>query len=160
MKSLDIETNDGQQIDQPAELVMDTVAMVTRIVRREMRKHRPVEMSMQQFRALGIVQRHPGASLLTVAGHIGLTTASASKLIDFLVKQGLVARAESAEDRRKLVLNVTEAGLRALDTARAAAHGRLTRILESLSESERSAVLRAMDILRSALADDFETPQD
>ena len=63
---------------------------------------------MPQFRALGVVRRHPGASLSVVAGHIGLTTASVSKLIDSLVKKGLVTRADSPDDRRKVVLNATK----------------------------------------------------
>ena len=153
MKSLDLETNDAAGLEQPAELVMETVTMVTRAIRHEMRRHRPVEMSMQQFRALGIVQHHPGASLSVVAAHLGLTTASASKLIDTLVKQELVTRVDSPEDRRKVVLDVTEAGKRALGIARIAALGQLAEILDALDEADRSAVIRAMDVLRHALTD-------
>lgn len=153
MKSLDIETNVTAGLEQPAELVMETVTMVTRAIRHEMRKHRPVELSMQQFRALGIVQHHPGASLSVVAAHLGLTTASACKLVDTLVKQELVTRVDSPEDRRKVVLDVTEVGKHALGAARIAALGQLAEILDSLDEADRSAVIRAMDVLRYALAD-------
>jgi len=81
-----------------------------------------------------------------------LTTASVSKLVDSLVKKGLVTRADSPDDRRKVVLNVTEAGQRALEVARAAALGRLAGMLAALDEPDRSAVIRAMDVLRLALA--------
>ena len=151
MKSLELETNDEVRLEQPAELVMETVAMVTRAIRREMRRHRPAELSMPQFRALGVVRHHPGASLSVVAGHIGLTTASASKLVDSLVKKGLVIRADSPDDRRKVVLNATEDGQRALEVARAAALGRLAGMLAALDEPDRSAVIRAMDVLRGVL---------
>ena len=151
MKLLDMETNPPAEVEQTAELVMETVSAVTRAIRREMREHRPIEMSMQQFRTLGVVQRHPGASLSVVAGHLGVTTASASKLIDALVKRGLVTRTDSPQDRRKVALDVTEAGRRAQGVARTAALGRLAESLTSLGESDRWAVIRAMEVLRHAL---------
>jgi DNA-binding MarR family transcriptional regulator len=129
---------------------METAAGLTRALRREMRRNRPTELSMQQFRALGIVSHHPGSSVSVVAGHIGLTMASASKLVDALVKLGLVTREASAEDRRRVVLHVTESGYSALATARSAALGRLASFLGKLTEAERSTVLRCMDILQDA----------
>jgi DNA-binding MarR family transcriptional regulator len=153
MKPLDTATIPPPALEQPAELVMETVSMVMRAIKREMRKARPGEMSMQQFSALGVVEHHPGASLSAVARRLGLTTASASKLIDALVRSRLVTRTDSAEDRRKVVLNVTRAGKRALGTARKAALGRLAEILGALDEPDRLTVMRAMDTLRRAMTD-------
>ncbi len=141
-------------LEQPAELVMETVSMVQRAIRREMRKARPVEMSMQQFRALGVVKHHPGASLSVVAARLELTTASASKLVDALVRAGLLTRTDSPEDRRRVVLNVTKSGNRALGTARKAALGRLAEMLASLDERERLGVVEAMEVLRRVVADE------
>jgi len=146
-----METNAPAELEHNAELVMETVSAVTRAIRREMRKHLPLEMSMQQFRTLGVVQRHPSASLSVVAGHLGVTTAPASKLVDALVKRGLVTRTDSPQDRRMVVLEVTDVGRRALRVARRAALGRLAELLGSLDESDRSAVVRAMEVLREAL---------
>lgn len=136
---------------------METVSAVMRAIRREMRRHRPLEMSVQQFRALGVVEHHPGASLSDVASRMGLTTASASKLIDALVKPGLVSRTDAPEDRRKIVLDLTEAGRQALGAAREAALGRLTEVLAALDEPDQLAVTRAMEILRSVLATEDES---
>lgn len=133
---------------------METVAMVMRAIRREMREHRPAGISIQQFRALGVVHHHPGASLSMTARHLGLTTASASKLIDSLVNLGLVTRHDSAEDRRKVELKLTRAGERALEAGRQAALGRLMGILAALHEEDRNAVIRAMHVLRETLADE------
>lgn len=126
--------------------------MVMRGIRHEIRRHRPVEMSVQQFRTLRVVHHHPGASLQVVAAHLGLTTASASKLIDSLTKTGLISRTESPEDRRKVVLDLTTAGLDALETARSAALGRLSELLAALDEADRSALIHSMKVLRAALA--------
>lgn len=153
MKVLESTTNSSSGIEQPAETVMETVSAVMRTVRREMRRGRPAELPMQQFRALRVVEKHPGASLLTVANHLDLTPASASKLVDALVRDGLVTRVDSPEDRRKVVLNATPAGRLALEVARKAALGRLADLLAKLSERDRSTVIRAMDILSRALTE-------
>ena len=151
MKPLDNATN-VTAIEQPAEMVMETVNTVNRILKREIREHRPVEMSMQQFRALRVVDRHPGESLSAVAAHLDLTDASASKLVDGLVKSRLVKRIDATEDRRKVVLTLTRAGRRALESAQEAALGRIAGVLDALDDPDREAVIRAMSILRDALA--------
>lgn len=141
-------------MEQTAEMVMETVSAVTRAIRREMKRRRPVEMSMQQFRVLRIVERHPDISLSVLAEHMGLTNASASKLVESLVKQELVTREDSPEDRRRVVLNLTPAGRGALEEARSAALGRLAEILGELDAGDRTAVIRAMEVLRHSLIDD------
>ncbi len=147
-------TNNTQNSREDAELVMETVSMVTRTIRAEMRKNRPDEMSMQQFRALGVVQRHSGASLTVLAGHLGLTLASASKLVAGLVSQGLLTRTDLPEDRRKLELCVTEAGSHALELGRASALGRLAEVLAALDDPDLVAVKQAMGVLHRALAEE------
>lgn len=142
-------------MEQNAEMVMETVSMVTRAIRREMKRRRPVEMSMQQFRVLRILERHPDVSLSVLAEHMGLTNASASKLVESLVKQELVTREDAPEDRRRVVLSLTQAGRHALDEARTAALGRLAEILAGLDEEDRTAVTRAMEVLRLALGDEI-----
>lgn len=119
-----------------------------------MREHRPAGLSMQQFRALKIVYRHPGASLSTVAGHLGLTDASASRLVESLVRSQMLSRSDAPEDRRRVELHVTQAGERALEDARAAALGKLARALENLTESELKQLEEAMCMLRSIFADE------
>jgi DNA-binding MarR family transcriptional regulator len=152
VKQLDDETINKQEFHQPAELVMETVTSVMRAIKREMRAYQPEGMSMQQFHALRIVDKHPGKSLSALASHLGLTDASASKLVDGLVKAKLVKRIDAPEDRRKVVLNLTKPGRAALHSAREAALGRLAGILAELDENDLRAVVRAMTVLHDALA--------
>lgn len=148
VQSLDNVTNIIDHADGAAELVMETVTLVTRAIRRDMRAHRPAGLSMQQFRALGIVQRHPGASLSLVAERLGLTGPSASRLIEFLARAGFVSRIDCPRDRRRVELRLTCSGELALEAARAAALGRLGRMLAKLSEGDHRALERAMRTLR------------
>jgi DNA-binding MarR family transcriptional regulator len=141
--------------DQAAEEVMEALSAVHRAVRREMRRARPGEISMQQFRTLGILAHHPGASLSLVAQHLGLTTASTSRLVDGLVREGLISRLDAPEDRRRLVLTLTDKGQDVLKATKESALGKLAQKLAQLSDAERSDVLKGIAVLRH-LADMLE----
>src|SRR5919201_1726551 len=81
--------------------VVDVVPVVMRAIRRHMREHTPVG-SLAQFRALGYLHRHPGASLGDLAEHLGVTDATASVQVQRLVRDGLVRRVDRPAERRSI----------------------------------------------------------
>jgi DNA-binding MarR family transcriptional regulator len=135
-----------------AEAVLDTVPLIMRTIRAEMRAHRDPELSVPHFRALAFLDHNPGASLSAAAEHIGLRLPSMSALIDGLVTRGLVSRAPSPADRRRLVLALTPHGRACLNVARRETQARLAERLAALPASEREAVVRALGALRSLFA--------
>lgn len=148
------------RVDECAGLVMETVPLLMRTMRREMRQNQPAELSMPQFRTLRILHRHPGMSLSGLAGKLDLTLASASKLIDVLVKHELVQRESSAADRRRIELQLTECGRATLDNAWQKAHARFTEKLTQLSEGDRALVSEAMRALQTILSVDSQGTPD
>jgi DNA-binding MarR family transcriptional regulator len=135
-------------LDNCAHELMDTTPQIVQSIRVEMRHGRGSDISIPQFRSLAFVQRHPDSSLSNLAEHLGLTLPSVSKLVDGLVKQKLVTRKESTEDRRKLTLMLTQTGASIVDSARTGAKTNLAKKLGSLSEGELETVCQAMQILR------------
>lgn len=113
-----------------------------------MRRHRAPDMSISQFRALGFVDRHEGASLSALAEHLGLALPSVSRMLDGLVARGDVARGEHPGDRRRLTLSLTPQGKALLRSARMATHAALAERLATLSRSDRDVVSHAMDVLQ------------
>jgi DNA-binding MarR family transcriptional regulator len=150
MKLLETESNSAISADECATLVTDTVPLVMRTIRAEMRSHRTPDLSVPQFRALVFLHRNPRASLSNVADHIGLSLPSISKLIDRLVARGMVARSSAPADRRRLCLELTPLGESTLQTASSATQARLAEILAALSPGERVVIARAMHSLRTA----------
>jgi len=140
-------------IDDCARQVMETANLLTRLIRREMRRQRPAEISLPQFRTLRILQRHAGLSLSQLAARLDLTLASASKLIDVLAKHDLVERRSSPSDRRKLELYLTPRGRDTLDRAEMATQHVLVEMLQSLPEERQAVVLQAMQTLQAVLAE-------
>jgi MarR family transcriptional regulator for hemolysin len=113
-----------------------------------MRRGRGADISIPQFRTLRFIQRNPDSSLSHLAEHLGLALPSVSKLVDGLVKQKLVTRRQSATDRRKLTLMLTQSGAAIVDSAQAGARSNLAQKLKNLSDDELKTISRAMQILR------------
>ncbi len=130
-----------------AHQLMDTAPQILQSVRVEMRRGRGSDISIPQFRTMRFIQRNPDSSLSTVAEHLGLTLPSASKLVDGLVKQKLVTRKESAADRRRLTLMLTQNGTSIVDSARASARIHLANKLKQLSDDELETISQAMQIM-------------
>jgi DNA-binding MarR family transcriptional regulator len=128
---------------------MDTVLLIMRTIRGEMRGHRPAGLSVPQFRTLTFLRRTPGASLSSVAEHVGVVLSSMSKLVDGLVARELVTRTSAADDRRRVTLDLTAEGHAALDVARQATLARLEERLAYLSADEQAHVLQALQALQA-----------
>lgn len=132
--------------------LMDTVPMVMRFIRTEMRKQRGAELSVPQFRTLVFIDRNPETSLVSVANHLGLTPPSVSVLVDSLVERSFVDKRPSRDDRRKINLSLLEKGKRILVSAQKAAHQRLAEKIQTITSPERQTIHQAMEILRKTYA--------
>jgi len=137
---------------------LDTAPAIVQAIRVEMRAERLHELSVPQFRTLAFVGRQPGCSLSDAAEFIGMTLPSMSVLINGLVNEGLVLRQTSLLDRRRVTLNLTEAGAAVHARALEGTLAWLSRQLESLSVADRQTVLSAMDILRPLFVANHTTP--
>jgi DNA-binding MarR family transcriptional regulator len=146
MQLLDNDTNNC------AGLVIETSLLSMRTIRTQIRSSRPMDLSVPQFRVLGYLNRHRGASLSELAEHIGLTLPSMSKAVDGLVKRKLVARQVSPDDRRRINLSPTESGSTVFQSARGVVRDRIGELLGKLSSDELATVADAMTILRDVFA--------
>jgi DNA-binding MarR family transcriptional regulator len=132
-----------------ARSVLEAVPAVMRFIRAEMRSRRK-DLSVPQFRSLAYINRVGEASLGDVAGHLGLTAASTSKMVETLKRRGLLSRTRSAGDRRRVSLTLTPEGLSMMKAARAHAQEKIAAVLTTFPAHERAAVSRAMRVLSEA----------
>ncbi len=134
--------------EECARAILEITPSIMRIIRGQMRSHRSPDLSVPQFRALAFIDRNEGASLSDVAGHIGLTLPSMSKMIDGLLARKLITRETHSADRRRMTLALTARGQTILKSAREATQDYLAEQLQSLSATDRGTVMNAMEILR------------
>jgi len=131
-----------------AQELLDVVPVVMRSIRTEMRSHRANDLTVPLFRTLMFLERHPGVSLLDLAGHLGLTSPSGCKIVDRLVAHSMVKRQHSNTDRRKITLGLTHEGQKVLDEARTNTQARLADLLSPLSAEQCETVFQALQIIQ------------
>jgi len=146
--------------DASAVLLLEVAPLVMRTIRARMRANRAADVSVPQFRALGYVSRHPGASLTSVAEHLGLTLPAASRLVDGLARREYLWREASASDRRAIALRIAPKGAEMLEMTRRVALEHLSALMEELAPEERETIARALDLLRGVFGSRHDTPVD
>jgi len=132
--------------------ILDGIPPVIWFIRREMRVFRK-GLSLAQFRTLARIQRQPSASLSVVAEHLGSSLPTASRIVQGLVQQELLARKGCAEDRRQLCLVLTEKGENVLKTAWAGTQGRLKAKLAGMEPSQLESITEAMQLLKGVFGE-------
>jgi DNA-binding MarR family transcriptional regulator len=85
-----------------------------------------------------------------LARHMGVTPATMSLAIDRLERQGFVARARDAADKRRVHVRLTSAGVRVRDSASVLDPPRVEALVATLSEQEREIALRGLTLLAEA----------
>ncbi len=139
----------SKTIENTAHQLLEIIPALMRAIRAEFRTQRSRDLSVAQFRTLAYIKNNNGASLSSLATHIGLTLPSMSKLIDGLVSRGLVTRSADQEDRRKICLCLTVTGKDELESAYEHTQAFLADRISGLAKEDIETVSRSMQILKS-----------
>lgn len=89
-----------------------------------------------------------------------ITTASVTELLDRLARLGLIARRPHPRDRRRLLIELTEAGTARITDILDAFATRLEPLAQQLDPRQRTAVLEFVDAARRALLDQDPAPDE
>lgn len=98
----------GPVLGSPAEKL--TRRMFTRIISGVARTLQEHDLSVGQLAALYLLDERESARIGDIATELALSAPTASRLVDDLVRQKLVAREEDETDRRARVLTLTAKG--------------------------------------------------
>jgi DNA-binding MarR family transcriptional regulator len=139
-------------VNSTADQVLDVIPLVMRVIRKEFRSQRDPELTLPEFRSLAFINRTGGCSLNEVADHIGLEAPTTSKLVDNLVKRGVISRQEDPGDRRRVRLQISPMGKKSIDIAFDHTRKFLATRLAHLTDKERQGVVLATEILKEAFA--------
>ncbi|BAY34884.1 MarR family transcriptional regulator [Tolypothrix tenuis PCC 7101] len=139
----------GKPTEECAARVMETVPLLMRFIRADMRSHNAESLSIPQLRSLAFLNRNPGASLSEVAEHLGVTCATASTTIERLVQRDLVQRTDHPQERRRIVLNLTESGKFLLLQSQATTRAHIADILDGLTPEQISQIEAGLTLLKN-----------
>ncbi|PKW27775.1 MarR family winged helix-turn-helix transcriptional regulator [Phycicoccus duodecadis] len=113
-------------------------------------------VSPPQLRALVLIATWPEVNAVTIASALGLHPSSATRLCDRLVESGLVERAESPSDRRRVVLTLTDDGVALVGSVMGHRRAALVDILGRMSASDVEMLTAAL----TAFTDAAEEPHE
>jgi DNA-binding MarR family transcriptional regulator len=108
---------------------------------------RETGLSMSQLGAMAHIRCSGTAGVTELGDHLGVSSAAASQMLDRLVQQDLILRAEDPSDRRVKQIFLTDKGLRVLQESIRAHQNWLYELGEILSASEKEATIGALNIL-------------
>jgi DNA-binding MarR family transcriptional regulator len=122
------------------------VAMVNKAVR-----HHGLSAAGRQ--ALAVIEgSHEPLSPTTIAERLLVTTASTTSLLDTLERRGLLTRLPDPDDRRRLLVSLTEQGRQIVDEFLPEVVTLQTAVMAGLSDAERKRLLRSLAAVREAIA--------
>lgn len=104
--------------------------------------------------ALAVLSKRGPVRQGDLAGSLGISAASTTRLADVLVEQGWVERRPDPTDQRACQLALTAEGTERIDALRSEGTSQLSERLQALTPEERAVLGRAIPILRR-LADHY-----
>jgi DNA-binding MarR family transcriptional regulator len=112
---------------------------------------RPSGVTALQYTALSVLERRPTMSAADLARASFVRAQSASDLVGALERRGLITRKVDPDNRRRMLITLTDEGRRFLAEYDPVVEQLEQRMLHDLDEEERAALRTSLDACRRAL---------
>ncbi len=117
--------------------IMEDIGLMKRLIHARVPKQEVNGMPTHAQMGILFLLAHEGArSLKDIAAHLHISPSAGTQLIDGLVADKLLTRTEDTQDRRKIVLALTEHGKQELERTKKIHCEGLTELFEPLSDAE------------------------
>jgi DNA-binding MarR family transcriptional regulator len=139
---------------EKAQLIRQVIELqhkVNRMLRRQVPDAwMELSLTLAQLKSLFFISSEGNTNVRKLAAALSVTSANVTGIVDRLVKQGLVTRRENPEDRRMLLLQVTDKGRALITDLRERQISRLSEILDYMSPDEVSILAQGLSSLLKA----------
>ncbi len=116
-----------------------------RKMKSELLHHQELGLTGPQFQMLGLIARKQVCNVSYLADKLEVKPSAITVMIDRLVQNGYVHRRHDEQDRRAVLLSVTERGAEVLEEAKKKSREVLKRQLSVLTEQELEAMITIME---------------
>jgi DNA-binding MarR family transcriptional regulator len=144
-------------VNVPTSLAVDLAnelrPVVLRVARELRKETEQFGITSRQATLLWLVKRSPGLTLRALAESEAISAPALSGHVDRLERAGLLRRVRSELDRRRVGLELTEAGERLLRSVRERRTAWLAERLEALEPEDQKAIAAAVGPLRALLGE-------
>jgi len=100
----------------------------------------------QQYRLLGAIARKP-RTLGQIALIQGVTPATATTVVTTLESRGWVTRRHDSDDRRRILVSLTEGGAHVLEASQRVAESAMVDLLAPLSAEQLARLIAGLEVL-------------
>jgi len=108
------------------------------------------EITLPQYRALVVLAGRGSQRASDLSAALGVTPGTGSRMIERLVRRGLVSRERSHGDRRALEVHLTDQGRDVVARVTRARAAEIARILEAMPREGRAALIAALGAFADA----------
>ena len=115
-------------------------------------------VSMAQLNIMYTLQRDGTMTMSQLADVLGVSVSNATGLVDRLAERGFVERSRVPEDRRIVMVHVTEAGARLIQENDAMSDELMRDVLDHLDPADLPVVAHVVAELRSAMTETAAKP--
>ncbi|MHB1004742.1 MAG: MarR family winged helix-turn-helix transcriptional regulator [Chloroflexota bacterium] len=111
-----------------------------------------IDVTMPQLKALILIYGSETGSVRMgqMAGALRVAMSTATGIVDRLVEQGLLERQEDPDDRRLVVVRLTDRGYETVERPHRVSQRRMAGVLELLDTDDLRAMARALLAMREA----------
>ena len=143
-----IPTPDTRTGSDPAALSSAIRSAVGRVYRRFRSERTPGELGDAAMSVLHRLRRFGPQSLTALSGHFRVTPGSMSQTVNRLTADSYAIRSADPADGRKVMFQATQKGVEASTASLAGSVSWLDTQVESLTDSDRALLARAVVLLR------------
>ncbi|HWU22472.1 MAG TPA: MarR family transcriptional regulator [Nocardioides sp.] len=101
-------------------------------------------VTLTQFRTMVVLRAHGPARLNRLSDRLQVNASTTLRTVERLITAGLVDRHENAEDRREVVIELTERGRRLVDDVTARRRTAIEEIVRGMPARQRHVLIEAL----------------
>ncbi len=132
-----------------AHSIIEVTPRLSRLMRKDLRIHSAGLFTEPQFRVMARLYREGGQCLSGLAESQGVSLPTMSKLIQGIESRDLVARTRDTEDRRRVLLVLTETGRAEYEGILRHTEAHIVHWIKSMEMEQCKEVIRAFNLLDS-----------
>lgn len=135
--------------------LMDRIMREAKALTKEVFQREGIEVTVDQWVILKAIAEQEGASQQEVSGLTFREPAAITRMLDHLIKKGLVSKVVDKEDRRKQLLYLSEEGRVLYDLALPLVFQLREHALTKLNESQRITLRDGLKSMLNSIQDPF-----
>jgi len=108
-------------------------------------------ITLSQCCAIESLERKKKLTMNELSRHQGVTLSTMTRVVDVLVRDGVVKRVGSPKDRRKVCIELTETGEDLAGKLKKCTEDYTKKILDQIPKSKRNQVIESMELLIKAI---------